>query len=246
MNDRGLERLAAGAGIAATLLSVTYVLMPPHVGGYPYTRSVIADIARNHEGILVSNLLGTLSFFFFLFFLGSLYSTLRRAEGDTGWLSALALGGGLVVTAVHSLESVASYALAWHVARDGNPAAVTLLGDLGDLVAYFYAIPLAVMFVAASLVAYRTRALPRWLAWAGFLAGAIWLIGGVGVLDPQNGPLTAVGFGGGLLLFWFWIAATSITLLRRSGAGTVPATVGTAPARRTASAVPESPTPGLE
>jgi hypothetical protein len=177
--------------------------------------------------LLFNNLLGTLSFFFFLFFLGGLYNALRRAEGDTGWLSLLALGGGLVLTAVHSLESVISYALAWHVAREGNVAVVTALGDIGDLVAYYYAVPLAVMFVAASLVVYRTRVLPHWIAWVGFFAGAVWLVGAVGVLDPQNGPLTAVGFGGGLLLYWLWIAATSIALLRQPEAAEGVAPAGT-------------------
>jgi hypothetical protein len=230
MTDWRLERLAAGAGIVGTLMSVTYVVMPPHAGGYPYTRQVINEMARDREGLLFSNLLGTLSFFFFLFFLGSLYNTLRRAEGDTGWLSLLALGGGLVLTAVHSLESVVSYALAWHVAHEGDVAVVTALGDIGDLVAYFYAVPLAVMFVAASLVVYRTRVLPRWIAWVGFLAGAVWLVGAVGVLDPQNGPLTAVGFGGGLVLYWFWIFATSIALMRQSEAAERMALAGAVPA----------------
>lgn len=215
MSNRQLERLAAGAGIVGALLVVVYVLMPPNEPGYPYTSHAIATIAKNREGILFKNLLGTLSFFFFLLFLGSLYSTLRRAEGDTGWLSALALGGGLVLTAVHSLESVAAYALAWHVAREGNAAVVTALEDIEGLVAYFYAVPLAVMLLAASTVAYRTRIFARWIAWVGFVAGAVWLIGAVGVLDPQNGPLTAIGFGGGLVLFFLvWIPAASISLVR--------------------------------
>jgi hypothetical protein len=37
-----------------------------------------------------------LGYLFFLFFLGSLGSALRRAEGDNGWLSVAAFGGGLI------------------------------------------------------------------------------------------------------------------------------------------------------
>lgn len=234
MTNRQLERFAASAGIIGALMTVTYVVMPPHADNYPYTRQVISEMARNHEAYFFKNLVGTLSFFLFLFFLGSLYSTLRRAEGGTGWLSALTLGGGLVLTAVHSLESVASYALAWHVAQEGNIAVVTALEDIENVTAYFYAVPLAVMLVAASIVAHRTRVLSRWIAWVGFIAGAAWLVGAVGVLDPQNGPLTAIGFGGGLVLFFLvWIPATSVALMRRpeaaepvpaaAAAGTVPA-----------------------
>src|SRR5947209_16569678 len=104
MTNRRLERLAAGGGIVGALMTVTYVVMPPNVGDYPYTSQVIANMARNHEGLLFKNLLGTLSFLLFLFFLGSLYSALRRAEGGTGWLSLLAFGAGIALTAVHSLE----------------------------------------------------------------------------------------------------------------------------------------------
>jgi len=207
--------------------------MPPHDPSYPYTSQAIATLAGDREAYLFKNLLGTLSFFFFLFFLGSLYSTLRRAEGGSGWLSILALGGGFVFTAVHSIESVVSYALGWHVALAGNIAVVTALEDIENLVAYYYAVPLAVMLVATSIVAYQTRVLPRWIAWVGFVAGAAWLVGAVGVLDPQNGPLTLIGFGGGLLLFFLWTFATSIALVRlpdASAEGSAVVTVGAAPA----------------
>jgi hypothetical protein len=40
-------------------------------------------------------------------------------------------------------------------------------------------------------------------------------VGTIGVLDPQNGPLTAIGLGIGLLVYWLWIPATSIALMRR-------------------------------
>jgi hypothetical protein len=46
MTNRRLERLAAGAGIVGALMTVTYVIMPPHGGSYPYTRQVINEMAR--------------------------------------------------------------------------------------------------------------------------------------------------------------------------------------------------------
>ena len=234
MTNRSLERIAAGAGIIGVLLAITYVLMPPHDPSYPYTGQAISALANHREAYLFKNLLGTLSFFFFLFFLGSLYNTLRRAEGGSGWLSILALGGGLLFAAVHSVESIVSYALGWHVAQAGNIEVVTALEDIGSLVAYYYAVPLAVMLVATSIVVYRTRVLPRWLAWVGFATGTVWLVGAVGVLDPQHGPLTAIGFGGGLALFFLvWAPATSIALMRRTDVAEEE------PARISVGAVPE-------
>jgi hypothetical protein len=215
MNSLRLERVAAAAGTVGALMAIVYVLMPPHDPGYPYSPQIIHTMAADRHADLVKNLLGTLSFFFFLVFLGSLYSSLRRAEGGTGWLSSLVLGGGLVLTAVHSVETIMSYALDWHVAQQANSATVTALEDISSTVAYYYAVPLALMLFAASTVAYGTRVLPRWIAWVGFVAGAVWLIGAIGVIDPQNGPLTAVGFGGGLVLFFLiWLPATSIALMR--------------------------------
>ncbi len=216
MASRSLERIAGAAGILGVILVIAYILIPPHDPSYPYTSEAIAVLAANRDAYLVKNLLGTLSFFFFLFFMGSLYSTLRRAEGGTGWLSILALGGGLVFTAVHSIELIAAYALGWHVAQTGNVALVAALEDIQQLVAYFYAVPAAVMVLATSIVAYQTRCLPRWLAWEGVATSLVWLVAAVGVVDPQNGPLTMIGFGGGLLLLIvIWFPATSIALMRR-------------------------------
>jgi hypothetical protein len=232
MTSLRLERAAGGAGILAALLAATYVLTPPHDPSYPYTAGAIHSLAANHTAYLARNLLGTLSFGFFLIFLGSLYSTLRCAEAGTGWLSTLTLGSGLILVAVHSIETVMSYALGWHVAQQGNMATVTALEDISSTVAYYYAVPLALMLVTASTVMYATRVLPRWIAWLGFAAGAAWLIGSIGVLDPQNGPLTAIGFGGGLVLYFLvWMPATSIALMRRSATAEetrIPLAAGTA------------------
>lgn len=215
MSNRQLERIAAAAGIVGAMMTVAYVIMPPNLDTTSSASQVIEVVNAHREGILVKNLVGTLSFFPFLFFLGSLYSVLRRAEGDTGWLSLLAFGGGLALTAIHAIESVLAYALAWHVGKDANTAVVQALSDIQNLVAYFYAVPLAVMLLATSLVAWRTRVFPRWIAWLGFAAAAIWLVGAIGVVDPQHGPLTAIGFGGGLVLFFLvWLPATSVAIMR--------------------------------
>ncbi len=231
MTDRLSERLAAGAGVVAALMTIMYVVMPPSTGTNPSASYVVSVIASNREGALFKNLVGTLSFFLFLFFLGSLFSALGRAEGGTGWMSLVAFGAGLVMTAVHSVESVVAYALAWHVAREGNLAVVTALSDIQNLVAYFYAVPLSVILAAASVVSFRTRVLPRWIAWMGFVASGLWLVGAAGVLDPQHGLATGIGLGVGLVLvFLVWIPATSIALMRQTGAADQASVVRTAEA----------------
>ena len=77
MTDRILERMGAACGI----LYVVLLMAGPSIGG-PTSRVAFS--------------LEILGFLSFLFFLGSLWSALRRAEGGSGWLSATAFGAGLM------------------------------------------------------------------------------------------------------------------------------------------------------
>jgi len=78
MFDRLLRRLGAASGIFYVVL---LILGSDVLGG-----------TETGAGILVE----LLGFAFFTFFLGSLWACLRSAEGDGGWLSVTAFGGGLV------------------------------------------------------------------------------------------------------------------------------------------------------
>src|SRR5215212_11215184 len=88
MSDRMWRRLGAAGGIFYVVLTL---LGNDVIGG-----------TRPGIGLLVE----LLGFVFFAFFLGSLWACLRSAEGEGGWLSAAAFGGGLVALAV-KLASVA-------------------------------------------------------------------------------------------------------------------------------------------
>ena len=77
------------------------------------------------------SLMGTLGFLGFLFFFGSLWSALRRAEGDDGWLSAAAFGGGLLSLAFHFSGGAASVAV--HSNACGiDPQLWQVLHDFGN------------------------------------------------------------------------------------------------------------------
>lgn len=220
MTDTRWERLAAAGGFISVVLSLAYILLSPGVdalapGGYSEVASVYA---KNREGALFWNFIGTLSFFFFLFFLGALYNVLRRAEGGTGWLSLVAFSGGLAQIAIHSVETLAAYTLAWHVAQEGNLAVVQALFDLGDLAVYYWAIPVAAMLTATSIITVRTLVFPRWLGWVGFVIAMGWLVTAAGVVNPHQGPLLAIGV---IALIGFelvWMPATSFFLMRHAGA----------------------------
>jgi hypothetical protein len=73
-----------------------------------------------------------LAFLFFLFFLGDLWSALRRAEGGSGWLSATAFGAGLMSVTI-KVASAAPVLAAGYRAGDGlDPQLARTLQDIND------------------------------------------------------------------------------------------------------------------
>jgi hypothetical protein len=118
--------------------------------------------------IRVAGYLGVLSAVFLIWFAGSVRHSLRRAEGDTGRLSAVAFGGGAVGG---GLVAVAFSILAAEAGRTGRygeigPDAATLTYDLyGTILGVALPLTLAALIGAAAVVAFRTKAWPTWLAW---------------------------------------------------------------------------------
>jgi hypothetical protein len=89
---------------------------------------------------------------------------------------------------------------------------------MGDGATIFSLYPLAVFCAATAIVAFRTRALPRWLA-AGAAATAAAL--------AVNGAFLGAGSVPALLLFLLWTLVTSVYLLHRTWRKPAP----TAPSR---------------
>ncbi len=73
MSDRLWQRLGAACGIVYVVLLI---------GGGSFEGNTVG----------IAFFVVILAFLFFLFFLGNLWSALRRAEGGSGWLSATARG----------------------------------------------------------------------------------------------------------------------------------------------------------
>src|SRR5687767_996482 len=61
------------------------------------TAQVVADWAKNDDEYKIGAALSALAIVPFLWFLGSLRSTLRAGEGATGRLSSIAFAGGIVI-----------------------------------------------------------------------------------------------------------------------------------------------------
>jgi len=148
--------------------------------------------------------LALISLVFLVWFLASLRRTLLEAEGGDGRLTAVAFGGGLLVTAM-LLAGFALNALgSLRADEDGAIAAeVAVVLQDGSSVLQGLAATMAMVVLLAStaIITMRFRALPIWLGWVSALLAVI------GVIGPISWTL--------LLVFPLWVLVTSIVLYQR-------------------------------
>jgi len=219
MSDERWERLAAGTGIVFVILGVVAYLLAgqPPTPEDPATE-VVAYHVDNRDSLLMSNYLWGLAGIFFFWFLGSLRSALRRAEGDTGRLSAVAFGAGIAGGVVFTIGVVVSTAIASRVAGTASEELTVALHDVASQAFHFAGFAFVVLAAATSLVGGRFQAFPAWLGWLGWLVVIFSLLGTAPVF-VDSGPLAAggalsyVGFG----LFFLWFLGLSVDLTRRAG-----------------------------
>ena len=209
MSDRLWQRLGAGCGIVYVVLLITAGSI---VGsGDAAIARASADAAAS-AATAIGFSLEVFSFLFFLFFLGSLWSALRRAEGENGWLSMVAFASGLMSVTIKLASASSVFAALYRVREGLDPQIVRALLDMNDAAFSISFFPLVVLLVASGIVIIRSGALPRWLGWlAGLLAIALMGGGLVGVIYHSEDA------GLPFLLFWLWIVMTSIVLMRRAG-----------------------------
>jgi hypothetical protein len=155
-----------------------------------------------------------------LWFLGSLRSALRRAEGGTGRLSAIAMAAGagsliLLLGAVGVFISTAFNAV--------DPGNVNFQFDLsthemvigaGFGLFIFHLVLAGTLLAATSVVSIRTAVFPKWLGWVGALLALALVI-----------PLVSFF---ALFVFWAWVIVIAIFLLTGRGIRSAPR--GTPPA----------------
>ena len=227
MSERLWQQLGAASGIVSVIFLTVRDFIPSREYG-----TAAEEIARTCATMttpqtmdVVISLMGTLGFLGFLFFFGSLWSALRRAEGDDGWLSAAAFGGGLVSLAILFSGGAASVAAHSNACVGIDPQLWQVLHDFGGAAFLSSFFPLAVLLAASAVVAIRFGALPRWLGWMSAFVAVTLLIGGIAGIDYAREDA-----GLPYLLFELWTVITSIVLIRRAGKP-LP-TVSTAPTSR--------------
>jgi hypothetical protein len=137
-------------------------------------------------------------------FLAYLWSLLRAAEGEGGWISTTALVAGVSGIVL----KLASHAPELAIHQDGIAKGTPLYKALdntagGATVMCLY--PLAICCAGVAVIALRQQALPRWL-------GIFAALTAVGL--AVNAGFVFAGFVPALLLFMLWTLVTGIVLLR--------------------------------
>jgi hypothetical protein len=209
----GVFRWAALGGVAYVVLFVIGVILL--FGNSPDSSSAPAKIiayyskSGHRDRINFGWLLVGLAIFCFLWFLSALRGTVRRLEGDDGFLTGLTAIGGAVYAAL-TLASIAVETGIRTMSDDTYhhtvyPGLIHAADDVGWVLHASGGAGIGAMIIAASLAGLRAGAVPRWAGWLGVVAGILGLA---------------------LLIFfpWFvvaaWILVVSIGMFIRGGRDT--------------------------
>jgi len=207
------------SGIAGILFLACAIASVAVHGSFPDTlkANALTKIAsfyadRSHDShAVLAVVLGFIGLFFFTWFLGGLWSTLRDAEGTTSAPTVILAVGGAAFFALaagaHMFNNVtgisAHFDKAYH--QPDPKIALTML-DLGTGAILASAMAAGTMTLAALVLIRRTRALPIWIAWLGLAVTVLAL--------PVVPPLARLS---GLVLA-VWTVAISVVFVTSEAA----------------------------
>jgi hypothetical protein len=219
MRESDWERLGAATGA----LSVLFFIIG--FGVLPTAPDVDAPVSEIHayyveeqDGVRASMVLLTAGLFFFIWFLGSLRSALRVAEGGTGRVSAIAFGGGLV-TGAGMFVLITLIAGAAFRPEQSTPEVTAALNDLAVVSGAPFLAGLTALFAASAKVALRHGAFPAPVGWLLVLTALAQPLA-VGAMLTDSGAFAGDGVLGLFVpigTFGLAIIATSGVLVRRAG-----------------------------
>ena len=193
------------------------------------TNELRSYLVHDAGSVLVATTIGAVSVCFFLWFLGTLQTFLRAAEGGSGQLSRIAFGAGLVTITLAMAASLPTVALAWgETAANAEPGLVRAIWNLNTLAFVPIGSSAGVFCLAAALVILRTRVLPAWIGWIGILAAVMGVIAVFFLLaDDPDSPLGTPANAGGFLLSNLFFLLVSVAMLFRSQPGSQRLPAGT-------------------
>jgi hypothetical protein len=209
MDDVKWERYGAAAGVLFVILVVVATFIP---GSPPKIDDSPVKVARyfvNHDGAIKAGaFLSGLAAVPFLWFLGSLWSRLRRPD-DTRRLATIAAGGGVATISLVLVGFAMNSTTALRI-RELGPSGAKFFWTLSTIIVGMASFSIAVLVAATSVAAIRAKVFPVWLGWAGTVLALAWLVAGLGVATDNSG-IFVLGFV--VFLVWVvWILAISLVL----------------------------------
>jgi hypothetical protein len=207
MDEEKFARYGLLAGVAFVVLVVVASL----IGGSPPMTSdsdkeITEYFTDNQDALRIGSYLGGLAGVLFLWFLGSLFGRLRRAEGGSGRLSGVALTGGVVIVAGAFIANALGAYSALHI--ESAPG----FFRLSAIVFGFVSFAAAVFTSGVAIVLWSQNVLPKWVGYAGEVIALGWLVA-AGAVTTENDTVAIIGVI--VLLAWaVWLVALSVLLYR--------------------------------
>jgi hypothetical protein len=214
METSAWQRYGAMGGFWFVVLAVVGTVA---AGAPPSTTDSAAEILEYYEdssgGIRAGAYLGVLAMLGLLFWVGSLWSTLRRAEGGAPRLTVVA-GLGAAIGATCAGISFAIQSATALRADEIGAAGAKFFHVLGVTVISAGGAGIAALVLATSIISLRTKLFPAWLTGGGLLLGVLWLVAALAIATDRD----AVGaFGFVCFILWsIWIISISVMMLRET------------------------------
>ena len=206
------ERYGALGGILFVVVVIASIAV---AGSTPKSSDSAAKILQSFQdhkdGIKVSAFLGGLAAVPILWWAGSLYARMRRAEGGAPRLALIAVLG-LVLGGAAQAGMAAVDATVVLTIKTISPSGAKFFFVLGQGFSAAGSVGLAVLVLAVSVLAFRTRVFPIWLAWIGIVDAIAFLVASYSVATTSD-AISALSFAA-FIIWAIWIIATSVIMFR--------------------------------
>jgi hypothetical protein len=195
MNDSKWVRYAAIGGVVFVVFNIVGAIMS---GSPPASNASAAEIAKYYTdkdtGLKATLWLGGLGSVGLLWWFGSLWRRMSRAEGGAHRLSVVSLVGLGLGGALFLSSAAVNVAAAFRPVDAGTVAPVFYTLSVVLLSAAGFGI--GVHLLATNILGLRFKMLPMWLSWLGVVAGLAFLLSGVLGAATDNASGIAAGFVG--------------------------------------------------
>jgi hypothetical protein len=225
----GFSSVAGAAGIATAVIGAALAFLPV-TGVFPNASRSAPEVAayysQNSASVIAQSIGSSLIFILVVVFATGLWTTLRERERERAeaW-SVIGLLGSAALAATYTIAGALTLILARRVggAFSGQDAVVIALNDMQTIVYQLGAAFMVLYLAGFSIAGQRSRAMPVWLCWIGYVTAIFALTGILSAAAP--GTLAEFGFYFASLGFLLWTLVGGVRLLRgarRAGPANTP------------------------